>query len=375
MDIWRKFNTILRKILYIIFFTDIISRNKGNTIDLIIYSTLLALAIFNDYLRSYHLYKKSNTIYYTSIIISIVIVSVLEFFVGGNIKIYLFMILIDVAFLRDKKALIYLYTLNALAIIFIPLFRFAWLDGIGILQVILESPRDFLMMIILVLFSSASVFSYRALLIEKNRVEKLNEEIEKLTISKERNRVAQEIHDNIGHNLIALNMNLDVLFNMVDKEDKLNEIIVKCQRLTKDSVENLRRAVYALKDESIFENFSRSLEELRQNIADNSNIQIEYDIDPKIEDFSPEYKNILYTTIKESITNSIKHGKANKVNIDIEVGDRIQMRIKDNGIGCEEIVKGNGLVGIEERISRVNGQIRFITEKNKGFRTEIILPI
>ncbi|GFN35543.1 sensor histidine kinase [Tepidimicrobium xylanilyticum] len=375
MDIWIRFNNILRKVLFIIFFTDIFSRNRGNRVGLIIYAGLLVLVIINDYLRYKHLYKSSRTVFYVSIIVSIGLGSVLTFFVGGNITIYLFMILVDIAFLKDVKALKYLYTINALAIIFVPLFRFAWLDGISILQVILESPRDFLMMVILVLFSSASVFSYRALLIEKNRVEKLNKEIEKLTISKERNRVAQEIHDNIGHNLIALNMNLDVLFNMVDKEDKLNEIIVKCQRLTKDSVENLRRAVYALKDESIFENFSRSLEELRQNIADNSNIQIEYDIDPKIEDFSPEYKNILYTTIKESITNSIKHGKANKVNIDIEVGDRIQMRIKDNGIGCEEIVKGNGLVGIEERISRVNGQIRFITEKNKGFRTEIILPI
>lgn len=375
MDIWIRFNNILRKVLFIIFFTDIFSRNRGNRVGLIIYAGLLVLVIINDYLRYKHLYKSSRTVFYVSIIVSIGLGSVLTFFVGGNITIYLFMILVDIAFLKDVKALKYLYTINALAIIFVPLFRFAWLDGISILQVILESPRDFLMMVILVLFSSASVFSYRALLIEKNRVEKLNKEIEKLTISKERNRVAQEIHDNIGHNLIALNMNLDVLSNMVDSENEIKEIVVKCQSLTKDSMENLRRAVYALKDESIFENFSRSLEELRQNIADNSNIQIEYDIDPKIEDFSPEYKNILYTTIKESITNSIKHGKANKVNIDIEVGDRIQMRIKDNGIGCEEIVKGNGLVGIEERISRVNGQIRFITEKNKGFRTEIILPI
>lgn len=375
MDIWIRFNNILRKVLFIIFFTDIFSRNRGNRVGLIIYAGLLVLVIINDYLRYKHLYKSSRTVFYVSIIVSIGLGSVLTFFVGGNTTIYLFMILIDIGFLKDKKVLRGLYTINALAIIFIPLFRFAWLDGIGILQVILESPRDFLMTVILVLFSSASVFSYRALLIEKNRVEKLNKEIEMLTISKERNRVAQEIHDNIGHNLIALNMNLDVLSNMVDSENKIKEIVVKCQSLTKDSMENLRRAVYALKDEKVLEDFNKSLEELKKNIADNSNINIEYNIDPKMEEYSPEYKNLLYTSIKESITNSIKHGKARGVKVNIEVKDKIYTTIEDDGLGCDEIVKGNGLKGIEERVGKINGQIQFISEKDKGFRTIIALPI
>ncbi len=61
--------------------------------------------------------------------------------------------------------------------------------------------------------------------------------------------------------------------------------------------------------------------------------------------------------------------------IEIKVVDQIYMTIEDNGNGCEEIVKGNGLIGIEERAGKIKGSVRFVTEKTKGFRTEIILPI
>ncbi len=119
-------------------------------------------------------------------------------------------------------------------IIFILLLRITLLEGIGILQVLRENILDFFDGVcIIIFFNTTSVFSYRALIIEKNRVEKLNEEIEKLTIEKERNRVAQEIHDNLGHNLVALNMNLDVVGNMLDEDNEIEDIILRCQRLTK----------------------------------------------------------------------------------------------------------------------------------------------
>ncbi len=375
MKKWDRYNYILRIILYIIFFTDIVSRNKGNTVGLITYSAVLALAIFNDYLRYNYLYKGSDKIYYTSIIISIFLGGALKFFVGGYIEIYLYITLSNIAYLKNRRVLKYLYALNVFVIIFVPFFRIRSLEGIGIIQLFREYPLDVFMVMVLLFFFTTTIFSYKALLIEKNRVEKLNKEIEKLTITKERNRVAQEIHDNLGHNLVALNMNLDVAGNMVDQEDKTKEIIIKCQRLTKDSMENLRRAVYALKDENISEGLIKSVEKLTHNIVGKYNIVIKYNIDEKIEEYSPEYKNIIYTTIKESITNSIKHGKSSIVKIEIKVVDQIYMTIEDNGNGCEEIVKGNGLIGIEERAGKIKGSVRFVTEKTKGFRTEIILPI
>lgn len=375
MKKWERYNYILRIILYIIFFIDIFFRNKEDATSLIIYSSILALAISNDYLRYDYFYKRSNAIYYTSIIASIVFGGVLKFFVGGYIEIYLYIILFNIAFLRNMKAVKYLYTLNVLVIIFVPVFRIASLEGVGFLQVFIENPLDIFMILVLLFFSTTTMFSYRALIIEKNKVEKLNKEIEELAITKERNRVAQEIHDNLGHNLVALNMNLDVAGNMVDKEDEIKEIIIKCQRLTKDSMENLRRAVYALKDKDISQGLIKSIAKLIHNIDHNSNIDIYYNIDDKIEEYPTEYTNIIYSTLKEGITNSIKHSNCSEIKIYVEIGEQIYMTVKDNGIGCEEIVKGNGLIGIEERVNKIGGQVSYITKKGKGFLIDIKLPL
>ncbi|WP_109840426.1 sensor histidine kinase [Schnuerera ultunensis] len=299
----------------------------------------------------------------------------MKFFVGGYIEIYLYIILFNIAFLSNRKAVKYLYTLNVLVIIFVPVFRIASLEGVGFLQVFIENPLDIFMILVLLFFSTTTMFSYRALIIEKNKVEKLNKEIEELAITKERNRVAQEIHDNLGHNLVALNMNLDVVGNMVDKEDEIEEIIIKCQRLTKDSMENLRRAVYALKDKDISQGLIKSIAKLIHNIDHNSNIDINYNIDDKIEEYPTEYTNIIYSTLKEGITNSIKHSNCSEMKIYVEIGEQIYMTVKDNGIGCEEIVKGNGLIGIEERVNKIGGQVSYITKKGKGFIIDIKLPL
>lgn len=260
-------------------------------------------------------------------------------------------------------------------IIFILLLRITLLEGIGILQALRENILDFLMVFALLFFNTTSVFSYRALIIEKNRVEKLNKEIEELTIEKERNRVAQEIHDNLGHNLVALNMNLDVVGNMLEEDNEIENIILRCQRLTKNSMENLRRAVYALKDKELSQGLIVSIENLIHNIDDGSNIRIVSNIDENIENYSPEYKNIIYTTIKESITNSIKHGKCSEIEIDLKVEDEVFMSIKDDGVGCEKILKGNGLIGIEEKMDNFGGKILYKTEEGDGFQTIVKLPI
>ena len=161
-------------------------------------------------------------------------------------------------------------------------------------------------------------------------------------------------------------MNLDVASNMLNEENNIREIIEKCQSLTKDSMDSLRKAVYALKDEDVSEGLIKSIEKLTNNIVHGFNININYNIDEKVEIHSPEYKNIIYTTIKEGITNSIKHGECNEIIIDVKVEDKIYLTIIDNGIGCSEIIKGNGLKGIEGRINKVGGEIEYRT-KREGF--------
>ena len=171
-------------------------------------------------------------------------------------------------------------------------------------------------------------------------------------------------------------MNLDVASNILDKDmDKGKELIQKCQKLTKDSMNSLRRAVYTLKEENLSQGLKNAIQDLIHNINNTSNITIVYRGDEKVEDIPLKHKSILYTTIREGLTNSIKHSKCSQININIGVSDKIYLSIKDNGLGCKSIIKGNGLKGIEERVSRVNGHIDYKTKEGQGFEISVKLPL
>jgi signal transduction histidine kinase len=201
--------------------------------------------------------------------------------------------------------------------------------------------------------------------------------IENLTISKERNRIAQEIHDTLGHCLTALVMHLEFLKKISDKENTKNlELIKKTENIARESMKELRKAVYALKeDEDIYKDFKFSLNNMAENISLND-IKVDFDFIGNVNELKLELKNIIFKTLQEIITNSLKHGKAKKINIKLKV-TRIVVSIEaaDDGIGCEDIIMGNGLKGIEQRFLSLGGIVNFNPEKNKGFSIKAVIPL
>lgn len=247
------------------------------------------------------------------------------------------------------------------------------------------------MILLGLLFYCLALFSYRALRNEKRKVEGLNreleesyqklkkqsEKLEELTIAKERNRLAGEIHDNLGHSLVALNMNLDVLEKVFAQDEKKTmELIRRTQAVTKSSMEDLRQAVYALKKEELG-SFMGSIKELIDNLEGLGNLIIRLEIDEeKIEELEKDHKEFIYSLIKESLTNSIKHGQADEINIYIAISDEeIKINIKDKGLGCPDLVKGNGLLAMERRLEALGGKVFYDFAKGKGFEIDLILGI
>lgn len=365
MDSFVKYNYYLGKALYLLILIGIINNNRNDFSYLFL--SLFIIAVINDHFRYKKLYYARNK-YNISFLISVFIGGALLFYIrGGYTQVYMFMLLYEAALFIPLEQGKYLYGINMFVLlysIFKEIYSFEFLK---------QSIFDLIMIGSFLLFYTISLFSYKALIHERNRVVKLNKEIEELVITKERSRVAQEIHDSLGHSLIALNMKLDVVGNMVDKDDyKIKEVIEKCQSLTKESMDSLRKAVYALKDEDMTKELIKSIQGLSNNIG--SGININYNIDENIENYSLECKHIIYNIIKESLTNSIKHSKGNEVNINLEVKDEIYLKIEDDGVGCENLVKGNGLMGIEKRVSEAGGSIYYEKGVGEGFITEVRLP-
>jgi len=330
-------------------------------------------------------YKK----YYISLTVSVVLSAALAYLVGGYTQIYMYVVIYEIILFNSGKYPLFLLIVEMLMILFGGAVLNANINPISTPEYLKETILDFFAVSAFLLFYCLSIYSRKSLFIEKRKVEKLNEElkqsydrlneqsknIKELTITKERNRVAQEIHDTLGHSLIALNMNLDVAHKMLDIDNiKTKKLINKSQILTKECMNNLRDAVYTLKEDN--NTLIKLIQKMADNIESTGTVKIDINIDEEVEGMKAEYNRIIYTTIKEGITNSIKHGQSDRININVGLNkDNVRISIEDNGLGCESLVKSNGLLGIEDRISEIGGLINYDFSVSKGFKIEICLPI
>lgn len=199
-------------------------------------------------------------------------------------------------------------------------------------------------------------------LIEQNKkLKEYSEQVEVLTLEKERNRVAQELHDSLGHYLMAISMHLNMLEKIKD-EQKKKEVFLKTKGIVKDSIKELRETVYKLKEDANI-SFMKKINLLEEPFKEE--IKFINNIDEKFENENIEAREALYITIKEAITNGIKHGNSKTFIIDINVDKKIVFSIGNDGISPKEIKMSNGLIGIRERIEKVNGWVSF--EINNGF--------
>ncbi|KHD34859.1 histidine kinase [Clostridium acetobutylicum] len=231
-------------------------------------------------------------------------------------------------------------------------------------------------------------FLIRIIIIEKSNSKKLNQKlnatkenyldkIRELAIKNERTKIAEELHDSIGHSLVALNMNLEYAENIIDVDSKKASTTIKnCYMLSKDCIKTLREAVTILRDIDItIINLEEDIEKMFSKFENTQKCKLSLNLSEDIESISAEIKSCVFKTLRESITNGIKHGKATYFKVDIfrEFGNVI-MDIENNGEKCEEIVPSNGIIGMKNRVHLLKGEISFIPNSTCGFTVKVKIP-
>lgn len=215
----------------------------------------------------------------------------------------------------------------------------------------------------------------RLRVLNTNLIEYSFEEREYL-LAKARSSISQELHDSLGHSLMAVLMNVRYLKAIQDKDEaERKKQITEIEELLKECVANLRGSVYSLKelDESIC--LKDEINRIVHKFGELELINIRVNYDDRVE-AAPNYiKTILFKTIREGITNSMRHGNANSVQISIRcAAEHIEMILRDNGRGCSDIHKSYGLNGIADRVKEAGGEVWFTSQKNKGFTIKTLLP-
>ena len=200
----------------------------------------------------------------------------------------------------------------------------------------------------------------------KELMEKQDYEIKLVTLH-ERNRIARDIHDNVGHMLSSSILQIGALL-VTSKDEKVVESLRSIKETLSSAMDSIRNSVHDLHDESI--DLYTEIQFLINNFKF-CRVDLDYDIESSLE------KNLKYCFIsvtKEALSNIIKHSNATKVSIILrEHPAFFQLIIKDNG--TQSIYKsdnGIGIKNISDRVSAFNGNVN-ITNDN-GFRIFISIP-
>ncbi len=194
-------------------------------------------------------------------------------------------------------------------------------------------------------------------------------ETARLTEVRERNRIARDIHDNIGHKIAGILIQLqaaDKLQNI--NPEKSTEIIRNSISELSNSLTILRDTVHRLKP-----NENIGVDYIKQIIENFKFCPVDFQFSGDFESIKVSHIEIIATNIKEALTNASKYSEATKIDIDININDSFtRLYIKDNGKGCTKIRDSMGLGGMKERIKNIGGSISISGED--GFLIVCILP-
>ena len=208
------------------------------------------------------------------------------------------------------------------------------------------------------------------------QMEEYSRESIKNAETKERNRLAREIHDTLGHTLTGIITGLDACVTLMDMApEAVKEQLKDIADVARNGMTDVRRSVKALRPDALEKmELEKALVQMIEEMKRASNIEIDYCCTAKLTHFNKDEEEIIYRIVQESITNAIRHGKASKIGIAITMEyNIINIWIKDNGVGCTHIEKGFGLHHMEERLGMLHGSLKCFVDN--GFVLEASIPI
>lgn len=226
---------------------------------------------------------------------------------------------------------------------------------------------------------------------EKQRIASLNAQLEEantrlrayaieaeaMAETRERNRLAREIHDTLGHALTGIAAGLDATSFLVDiAPDKAKEQLSKIKETALRGLKDVRRSVRKLRPDDLEQlPLHQAIEHMIDDFSASTGMKIDFEILQWPERLRPDQEEVLYRIVQEGMTNARRHGHAH--HLTITIGTRrgiIYLLLADDGQGADirKLQKGFGLRHMQERLALLHGKLRYWSDR--GFTLEAIMP-
>ncbi len=208
------------------------------------------------------------------------------------------------------------------------------------------------------------------LLLERNQyLSKSKDDEINLAVMTERNRIAREIHDNVGHMLSRTILQMGAV-RIINKDDNIKPHLEEINNSLNGAMTSMRESVHNLHDNSI--SLSKTLKEIVKPL--NEKFTLKFDIDAT-ENTAQNIKLCIIGIVKEAVSNIIKHSNGDNVSIIVcEHPAFYQIIVEDNGVNNSKINEGGiGIENMKIRTKNLNGIFK-VTSNTKGFRVFVSIP-
>ncbi|MDQ2716624.1 MAG: sensor histidine kinase [Chloroflexota bacterium] len=212
-------------------------------------------------------------------------------------------------------------------------------------------------------------------------------QMEDLAATRERNRIAREIHDTRGHYLTGLAVQLETATKLEERGDPgLHAELIEARRVAKECLAEVRYSVAALRPAGAT---GGSLEiDLRRLIFEfemvSRDIEVTTDLEGSTGEVAAELRLTLYRCAQEALTNIRKHADATKVLLRLRIDEQqAELTVLDNGLARTSVAgadpdahtPGFGLRGVHERVALLGGSAHAAAELERGWRFEVLIPV
>jgi signal transduction histidine kinase len=207
---------------------------------------------------------------------------------------------------------------------------------------------------------------------------------EEMAALQERNRLAREIHDGLGHYLTAMNLQANLATALIEVDpERARQALVRLQAMLLEALADVRRSVAALRSEPVLGVDLLAALEVLVKESCSAGLAVEFAVNGEARSLPAASELTLYRAVQEGLTNVRKHAQASQVNVQLDyLPQRVGLSIRDNGAGSAlgmgdlDLLKSSfGLFGLRERVRLLGGEMHIQTNPGNGFLLEINLPV
>ncbi|WP_088293216.1 sensor histidine kinase [Bacillus mycoides] len=243
---------------------------------------------------------------------------------------------------------------------------------VNVNQLTIPSLVNIVPMFILMLLTPFGMRNFNQKKMLRNQLNEANEQIKDLVKREERQRIARDLHDTLGHTLSLITLKSQLVEKLIVKNPERASIEAKeITQTSRTALKQLRELISDMRMITVEE----ELEQIKA-ILQAANIELEVKQEANSSSLSPIEQNILGMCLREAVTNIVKHSKATECIVSVlESQGELILKVEDNGVGLEnQNHDGNGIRGMKERIALIDGFVELGTI-NPGTLLIVKVPV